>query len=209
MGPELVSITAAGMILLTLNHGKHTYSELRLETGLSDRWLSIKLEELEQQGAVEKGGRWYSLRGKSGATAYELSLYLEGQARRMADELAKLDRVGAIILFGSVARREAREYSDLDMVIVVDVSLKEAVVSEISRLESSYHITVEPLILSRRDFMANLRSKEGGIIYGMAEGYEILCDKTGEYSRLLEDRIEEIRRSHEYVEEARAWVRVR
>jgi len=28
----------------TLKHGEHTYSELQLAMGLSDRWLTVKLE---------------------------------------------------------------------------------------------------------------------------------------------------------------------
>ena len=54
---ELVSLTPEGRIVLTLRHGKHTYSELKLETGLSDRWLAIKLGELEGEGVVEKSGK--------------------------------------------------------------------------------------------------------------------------------------------------------
>ncbi|MCJ7559324.1 nucleotidyltransferase domain-containing protein [Candidatus Bathyarchaeota archaeon] len=209
---ELVFLTAEGRIVLTLRHGKHTYSELKLETGLSDRWLAIKLEELEGKGVVDKSGRWYGLSGKLDVSAYELSLYMSSQAKRMAAELAKLHFVKAIILFGGVAQKKAREYSDLDMIIVVSESVdrvKKEVMLEISKLELKYHITIEPLVLAEKDFLANVYSHEGGIVFGVAEGFEVLVDKTGELAKILRDRVEDIKRSHDYLEEERIWLKVR
>jgi predicted nucleotidyltransferase len=208
---DLVSLTPEGKIVLTLKHGKHTYSELRLETGLSDRWLTIKLEELEDD-AVEKKGKWYGLRGGIRVSHYELSLYMRAQARRTASDLANLRFVRAVILFGSVVQKNAGEYSDLDLIIVVSEPVdrvREKVLSEISRLESKYHLTVEPLILAKQDFLDNVRSYEGGIIYGVAEGFEVLVDKTGELGKILRNRVEEIRRSHDYLEEEKLWLKVR
>lgn len=209
---ELVSLSPEGRIVLTLKHGKHTYGELKLETGLSDRWLTVKLEELRSEGAVEKNGRWYGSSGKLSISAYELSLYMIFQAKRMAAELAKLYFIRTIILFGSVAQRNAHEYSDLDMIIVVSEAVdkvKGTVLSEVSKLESMYHIMVEPLILVEDDFLDNVHSHEGGIVYGVAEGFEVLVDKTGELAELLRDRVEEIRSTHEYLKEVRIWLKVK
>ena len=209
---ELVSLSPAGRIVLTLKHGKHTYSELKFETGLSDRWLTIKLGELERGGVVEKDGRWYGLTGKLTVSAYELSLYLIRQAKRMAAELARLYFVRTIILFGGVAQKNAHEYSDLDMIIVMSEpvnKVKGEVISEISKQESKYHLTIEPLILAKEDFLDNVYSHEGGVVYGLAEGYELLVDKTGELAEILHNRVEEIKRSHDYLEEARIWLKVK
>jgi len=209
---ELVSLTPEGRIVLTLKHGKHTYSELKLETGLSDRWLTIKLGELEGEGVVEKNGKWYGLKQETEVSAYELSLYMISQAKQMASEFANLRFVKAVILFGSVAQKNAREYSDLDMIIVVSEPydrVKKETMLEISRLESNYHITIEPLILAKEDFLDNVYSREGGIIYGVAEGFEVLVDKTGEFGKILRNRVEEIRRSHDYLVEERIWLKVR
>ena len=209
---ELVSLTPKGRIVLVLKHGKHTYSELRFETGLSDRWLTIKLEELESGGVVDRSGRWYGLCGKLDVSAYELSLYMSFQARRMADELAKLPFVRMVVLFGGVAQKKANEFSDLDMIIVVGESVDRAkteVMSEISKLERRYHIAIEPLILTEEDFLDNIYSREGGIVYGVAEGFEVLVDKTGELAEILCNRVEEIKRSHDYLEEVRIWLRAK
>ena len=134
------------------------------------------------------------------------------QAKQMASEFANLRFVKAVILFGSVAQRNAGEYSDLDMIIVVSEPVdrvKKEVILEISRLESNYHMTIEPLILAKEDFLDNVYSREGGIIYGVAEGFEVLVDKTGEFGKILRNRVEEIRRSHDYLVEERIWLKVR
>lgn len=209
---ELVSLNPQGRIVLTLKHGKHTYSELKFETGLSDRWLTIKLKELEGRVVVEKNGKWYGLREKLAVSAYELSLYMSFQAKRMAAELARLHFVRMIILFGSVVQKTAHEYSDLDMIIVVSEpvdKVKKEITLEILKLESKHHITVEPLILSKEDFLDNVHSHEGGIVYGVADGYEVLVDKTGEFAKILHNRVEEIKRSHEYLEDAGIWLKAR
>ena len=209
---DLVSLTPEGRIVLTLKHGKHTYSELKSETGWSDRWLAIKLGGLEAGGVVEKSGKWYGLNEEAPVSAFELSLYMISQARRMASELEDLRFVKAVILFGSVARKNAGEYSDLDVIIVVGEPVdrvKTETMWEISRLESKYHMTIEPLILAKEDFLDNVYSQEGGIIYGVAEGFEVLVDKNGEFGRILRNRVEEIKRSHDYLEEGRIWLKVR
>jgi predicted nucleotidyltransferase len=198
--------------VLTLKHGKHTYSELKLETELSDRWLAIKLGELEGEGIVEKNSKWYGLKKEISVSAYEFSLYMISQAKRMASELANLCFVKAVILFGSAAQKNAGEYSDLDMIIVVSEPhdrVKKETMLEISKLESNYHITIEPLILAKEDFLDNVYSREGGIIYGVAEGFEVLVDKTGELGKILRNRVKEIRRRHDYLVEERIWLKVR
>lgn len=207
---ELISLNPQGRIVLTLKHGKHTYSELKLETELSDRWLTIKLKELEGRGVIEKNGKWYGLSEKLAISTYELSLYMSFQAKRMATEFAQLHFVNAIILFGSVPQRLAQEHSDLDMIIVVSEpvdKVKKEVESEISKLEAKYHTTVEPLIMTKEDFLDNVHSHEGGIIYGVIDGYEVLIDKTGEFTEILHNRVEEIKQSHDYLEDARIWLK--
>ena len=209
---KLVSLTPEGRIVLTLSHGKHTYSELKFETGLSDRWLAIKLKELENKGAVVKDGRWYGLAGRLRFSPYELSLYMSLQARRIASEVARLHFVRTIILFGGVAKKNAHQYSDLDMIIVVDEpveKVREDIISKISALESNYHLMIEPLILIGEDFLDNVRSNVGGIVYGVAEGFEVLVDKTGNLTQVLRDRVEEIKRTHEYLEEGGIWLKVK
>jgi predicted nucleotidyltransferase len=209
---RLLCLTPEGKIVLTLVHGKHTYGELKLETRLSDRWLTAKLEQLVAEAVVEKSGRWYGLASTVEVSDCELGLFLVYQAKRMAEKLASLPFVRAIVLFGSAAQRRAREYSDLDLIIVVTkpgVKAKGEIMDEVSWLESRYHLTIELLVLEEEDFLENVRSSEGGVIFGVAEGFEVLVDKTGVLGKILRDRVAEIKRSHEYLAEERIWLRVR
>jgi len=208
----LASLTSEGKVLVTLWHGRHSYGELRLETGLSDRWLTVKLNELMRNRVVDKNGRWYGLARELDVSSYELSLHMVSKAKQVAHELGKLRSVLAIVLFGGVVQKRAHLYSDLDMVIVVKEPIDDAkskVLSTVSELEWKYHVAIELLILSRKDFLDNVSSHEGGVVYGLAEGCEVLVDKTGELGKLLRDRIEEIKRSHDYLEETRIWLKAK
>ncbi|MFQ6076951.1 MAG: nucleotidyltransferase domain-containing protein, partial [Candidatus Bathyarchaeia archaeon] len=160
----------------------------------------------------KKDGKWYGLAGELRVSPYELSSYMSFQAKRIAKELAQLPFVQAIILFGGVAKKNAHEYSDLDMIIVVSEPVEkvsEEVISKISGLESNYHLMVEPLMLVEGDFLDNLHSREGGIVYGVAEGFEVLFDRTGSLTQVLRDRVEEIMRNHEYLEDMGIWLKVK
>ena len=109
-----------------------------------------------------------------------------------------------------MARGVAHEYSDIDLIIVVeDPEGKRKIRGMIPGLESRYHFTIEPLVFSFRDFRDNLESQSGGIIYGVAEGYRVLHDSVGDVSDILEKRVEEIKGSHEYIEDVRIWVKTR
>lgn len=86
----------------------------------------VKLRELESNGVIKKCDKWYSLARKLDVSAYELSLYVSFQAKRMTDKLSKLPFVKTVVLFGGVAQKRANEFSDLDMTIVVDKPLEKA-----------------------------------------------------------------------------------
>ena len=98
------------------------------------------------------------------------------------------------------------------MMIVVSESVdyvEKDVASEISRLESKFHLTIEPLVLAYEDFPDNLHLHEGGIVYGLAEGYAVLVDKTGEIAEILRNRVDEIKRSRDYLEESGIWLKAK
>lgn len=207
---DLVSLTPEGMIVLTLKHGKHSFSELRIETGLSDRWLTVKLKQLQDREVLKKDGKWYGLTDELTCSAYELSLYMISQAGHLARRLARMRSIQGVILFGSVPRQKADEHSDLDMVIVLDQdveSVRRRVASKISEFERRFHLTVELVALSTGDFLANIRLQQAGIVYGIAEGFKVLADKRGTLGRVLRERVEEIRRTREYLKEGRIWLR--
>ncbi len=209
---DLVSLSPEGRILLTLAHGQHTYEELKVESGLSDRWLTVKLHKLVADGSIVKHGKWYRAGEGAKVPAYELSLFMRVQAQRISAELGKLPLVGLVVLFGSVAQRKAEQYSDIDLLIVVaDTGEKTRgmVVNELRRLESVFHFTVESLIVSEQDFAKNLQSAEGGIIFGLAEGFEVLLDRKTKLSEMLRNRVQQILNSFTYLEGDRIWLKAK
>jgi hypothetical protein len=65
------------------------------------------------------------------------------------------------------------------------------------------------LILAEEDLLDNLRSDEGGIVYGLAEGYRVLFDRTGRISGILGERIKEVKRSHVHLEGEGIWLKTK
>jgi len=61
--------------------------------------------------------------------------------------------------------------------------------------------------LSTEDFLSNIQSDEAGIVYGVAEGFEVLATKRGSLDRILSERVEEIRKTREYLKEGRIWLK--
>lgn len=210
---SLIALTPEGRILLTLAHGQHFYGELKLESGLSDRWLTVKLKELINKGDIVKQGRWYRATQKINISAtHELSLYMNSQAQRIAKELGNLPNIKLIVLFGSIAQKKAREYSDIDLIIVVSDSveeIKKSLMSKISVLESKFHLTIEALVLSKQDFLENINSKEGGIVFGIVDGYEILLDKSHELNEALSNQIREIQNNYKRINEEGIWLKTK
>ena len=90
------------------------------------------------------------------------------------------DKIDEIILFGSVARREAREESDIDILVIGEVSLDELVnISFPILLEYEKFISAKNMNKEHFDFLvregysfASTISKEGIILYeGMGKAF--------------------------------------
>lgn len=209
-------LTPEGRIILTLEHGCHLYSQLQRETKLSDRWLMKKLDELKREGIIRQEARWYKLAKTPAVHPYERSLYRRTlQFPRAVDHLLKrCPYIQAIVLYGSTADDTCGPRSDADLLIVVkDKPLAEAkgeIIECANELELAIHIGIEPLVLSVGDYLSDVSSVEGGIIYGITSAYEVLYDRTrGELTRALHDRAEEIRRNYTYLEGVKQWVRAK
>lgn len=137
---------------------------------------------------------------------------MRSQARRYAEELGAMAPVRLVVLFGSVAQGKAQDYSDLDLIIVVSGSAeaaKETVLPKIRLLEKRYHFIVEPLILSQQDFLSTVQSHEGGVIFGLADGFEVLQEKNQDLAEALRNRVTEIKRTYTRIDEEQIWLKAR
>ena len=94
------------------------------------------------------------------------------------------DRIESIILFGSVARGEAKEESDIDILVVGDVSLEELVeVLFPILLEYGEFISAKNMEKDRFDFSA----KEGhSFVRNVLREGVVLYERMGVYERMGE-----------------------
>ena len=176
-----------------------TYGELKSLTGLSDRWLTIKLKILEGLRIVQKTGNEYRL------TVFNLtenSPFIK--LSLISTELYLLKDVLALILFGTFARNEFREDSDIDFVIVMEryplfpkrVELK---------LEKKYGVPIDAFWFSYDDFIKNLM-ENSWLVFSLVEGYRVIFDKKNNVLPVLEYKKVEVNKKWFYDEEAEAWI---
>ncbi len=209
---RLIEVTPEGRIVASLLEGPKTYGELRSSTGLSDRWLSVKLRELTSAGVVDRVGRVYRLREPSKVLEDPVfvahlreSASLRAKARLIAEELGRDERVLAVVLFGSVSRGQAREDSDVDLLVVTDVEAWRELSVLVQDLMLRYDVPVEALFMTLDDLLVNLAAGTA-LILGVLEGYEVLLDRAG-IGPLLSVQRGRLLREWTYDEVAGTWVR--
>ncbi len=213
--PRLVKITPEGKIVATLIESPKSYGELKLSTGLSDRWLSRKLKELSFLGVIEHYGNRYQLKETAEIIAADpvFAQFLQGKASLMAkakliaEEIGRNEGVVAILLFGSVAKGEAAEDSDIDLLVVTEGEMEEALRDLIYNLMFKHDVPVEAIFLTYDDLIINLQAKTT-FSFGLLEGYKVLFDRGG-VNTLLDIKRNEIEDNWIYDEEAGAWFQKR
>ena len=213
--PRLVKITPEGKIVAALIQKPRSYGELKSATGLSDRWLSKKLSELSSAGLVELRGGHYWIQNQTGmidadpvfAQFLKTTVSLEAKAKLMAEELSRNEHIVAVILFGSVAKGEAKEDSDIDMIVVTDREMEEELIRKVYDLMFKYLAPVESISLTYDDLIINLQAKTT-FSFGMLGSYRVLYDRGG-VEGLLSIKKREVQESWIYDEEVETWIQRR
>ena len=108
--------------------------------------------------------------------------FVEGCISRFGQDLV------SVILFGSVARRTAKKYSDIDILVVIDelpkrrLDREEVVADIILGVLKKYHIRISPMLLESTELSTkNLNP----LIYGILTGYTVLYDPQNFWSKFL------------------------
>lgn len=210
--PRLVEITAEGRIVAALIEGPKSYAGLKSATGLSDRWLSKKLKELSSSGLVEHHGKNYQLKNPAEIIDADpvFAQYLHGKAsqkvkaRLIAEEISRNERVVAVILFGSVAKEQATEGSDIDLLVVTEVEMEEQLNNIVYDLMFKHDIPVEAVFLTYEDLIINLQAKTT-FSFGLLEGYQTFYDRGG-VENLLSIKRKEIQEQWFFDEETQTWI---
>jgi len=213
--PKLVEVTPEGKIAVALVESPKCYSELKSATGLSDRWLSKKLRELSSNGLIEHFGGHYRLKNPPEiinadpvfAQFLQRKASLKAKAKLIAEEISLNREVVAVVLFGSVAKNEARDDSDIDMLVITESEMEETLSDTLYDLMFKYDIPVEAIFLTYEDLIINLQNKTA-FSFGLLEGYQILYDRGG-VENLFSIKKKEVLENWVYDKEVEAWIQKR
>jgi len=210
--PRLVEITPEGKIIAALVGSPKNYGGLKSVTGLSDRWLSKKLKELSLFGLVERKGSNYELKNPMEiingdpifAQYLQGKISLKAKARLIAEEISHNEHVVAVVLFGSVAKEQATEESDIDLLVVTEVEMEDQLNNMIYDLMFKHDVPVEAVFSTYDDLITNLQAKTTFSL-GLLEGYQTLYDRGG-VENMLFIKKKEIQENWIYDEEAQTWI---
>jgi len=193
-----------GKIIYALSDVEKSFSELVKATGLSERWLSIKLKELIFLGAVKHEDNRYRV-------DYErlhalLTPSLKDFAWMATYEVVKEHpQVLCVLLFGGVAKGKIHEESDVDLLVVaeepLDLSQDEYEVS------MKFKVQFEIVAMDAKEFLAILHLKSS-LLFGILEKYLILFDRAG-IATLLRTAMKEIKDTWHYDEDEELWLKTR
>lgn len=209
---RLVEVTPEGRIVSALLEGTKSYGELKSATGLSHRWLSKKLKELSEAQVTERRGNRYRLTKPEEivdadplfAPVLQMQISPQAKARLIAGEISRDERVSSVILFGSLAKGQATEGSDIDLLIVTETEMDSELNDLVYAMMFKYDVPVEAVFLTLDELLANLQARTT-FSFGLLEGYKILYDRAG-LEGLLAIRRGELHRDWVYDEETGAWI---
>ncbi|MDI6904222.1 MAG: nucleotidyltransferase domain-containing protein [Candidatus Bathyarchaeia archaeon] len=200
----LFAFTPEGRIVRALSSGEKSFSELVKATGLSERWLSIKLKQLLQLGVVKLSGKGYqvdheklqailipSLKETAWIAAYEI--------------VEKHPQVLSVLLYGSVAKGKAHEESDVDLLVISENPLNLS--NDEYEISMKYGVAFEITSVALIEFLAMLHFKSA-LLFGILEGYDVLFDRAG-ITALLKVFMKDIHKNWRYNKDEELWLKLR
>lgn len=201
---KLCAFTPEGRIVRALSNGKNSFSELVKATGLSERWLSIKLKQLLQLDVVKLSSNGYqvdheklhallapSLKETAWIAAYEV--------------VEKYPQVLSVLLYGSIAKGKVHEESDVDLLVISENPLD--LTDDEYKISMKYRIAFEMTSVSLTEFLAVLHFKSA-LLFGILEGYDVLFDRAG-IATLLKVFNKDIHKNWHYNKDEELWLKLR
>lgn len=167
--------------------GAHTGRELARAIGLDPKNASIVLRELTADGLVSRrrAGRayLYSLNSSSYMVSDILSRMFEGERgwlQALAAEIREVAgrHVEAVVLYGSLARKQAGPGSDIDFLVVVRSQADPAVTldrinSQRLRLEERYGRALSVLVMTRSALRQKTQAGDQFVLDVLAQGHVV------------------------------------
>lgn len=137
-----------------------------------------------------------------------------GHKRIVAEFVERLkdtfgERLVSVILFGSVARGTASEYSDVDLLVIAEglpesrIERQKILSAAILEAIDRYYIRVCPVLLEPSDVST---APINPLIYGVLTGYTVIYDPKKFWADLLKSiRPAILKTRPEYIEDKRKW----
>lgn len=199
---NLFALTPEGKIVRALSGGEKSFSELAKTTGLSERWLSIKLKQLLQLDVVKLKGNGYHVDHERLYAI--LSPSLKEIAWMAALEIVEgHPEVLSVLLYGSVAKGKIHEESDVDLLVISEDPLD--LRDDEYGVSMNYGVAFEINSLTLTEFLATLHS-ESSLLFGILEGYEVLFDRGGT-AALLKAYMKQIHKNWRYDRDEELWLK--
>lgn len=198
---KLVEFTKEGLIVHALMSKPLRYKEIKKATGLSDAWLSKKLQELQNQGIIISKEGQYSLNAQKLREALKSEkTYI---AKMIAQEIARTYEIVAVILFGSLVRSQRKE-ADIDLfVVTLENNFDPSHVS--IEMFRRFGVAVDILHITFKNLLMWLYEPPP-ILFGILSGYEILYDE-GYVGPFLKTLNQQTIRNWTYLPEKELWLK--
>jgi len=171
---ELFTFTPEGKIVHALSSGEKSFSELVKSTDLSERWLSIKLKRLLRLGVVKLNDNAYRVDYEK-LHAFLISSLKDAAWMAAYEIVGKHPEVLSILLFGSMAKGNVHEESDIDLLVISESPLD--LTNDEYEISIRFRVPFEITSMTLKEFLAMLHFKSS-LLFGILEGYEVLFDRT-------------------------------
>jgi predicted nucleotidyltransferase len=201
---KLFAFTPEGRIVRALSSGKKSFSEMVKTTGLSERWLSIKLKQLLQLGVVKLSGNGYQVDHEKLQAI--LTPSLKETAWMAAYEIVeKHPEVLTVLLYGSVAKGKTHEESDIDLLVISENPLD--LTKDEYETSVKHGVAFQITSVALTEFLAMLHFKSS-LLFGILEGYDVLFDRAG-ITTLLKALMKDIHKDWHYNRDEELWLKLR
>jgi len=198
--PDLVKLLLGGLrsevLGILLLHPEQSFylREIGRLTGSSVGTLHRELTALVEVGVLNKtrAGNHVMYQASMGCPIFsELASILRktvGLADVLRDALAPLhDRIGVAVVFGSMARAEARAGSDVDLLVVGDVTFHEVVLA-LAPTQEVLLREVNPIVLTPAAFRERYRAHDAFLERVLKEPLIPLIGTTDDIGQLAQGR---------------------
>lgn len=168
--------------------------ELARVTGVSIGTLLRELRTLHALGLVKRRevGRQVFFSAETASPVFAELAGLLRKTQGLADQLREAllplaDRITAGFVYGSMAAGTARPHSDIDVMILGEVSFSD-VTRALHPAQAALGREINPTVMSATEFRSRRRARDG-FVQAVIEGPKIwLCGGEDELAELVEDR---------------------